>query len=93
MSGFKRINEHLNVIYKQLKYYRKQEDLSYEDLSKRLQLQGVNMLKQRICEIEQDKRAVRDFEIYALAKALGISIYDLLADTEEILEEDKNNKD
>lgn len=49
------------------------------------------MFGQRIYDIENDKRTVRDVEVYALARALGISIYDLLADTEEILEEDRNS--
>lgn len=86
MPGFKKINGHSNMIYNQLIKYRKQKGLSYEELAQKMQLLGINMYRQKIYEIECDKRTVRDFEIYAFAKALDISYNDLLSDIKNVLE-------
>ena len=86
MPGFKKINGHSNMIYNQLIKYRKQRGLSYEELAQKMQLLGINMYRQKIYEIECDKRTVRDFEIYAFAKALDISYNDLLSDIKNVLE-------
>lgn len=47
MGGFKRINGHFNMIYKQLKKYRKLEDLTYDELAEKLQLQGINIVRSK----------------------------------------------
>ncbi len=86
MPGFKKINGHSNMIYNQLIKYRKKRGLSYEELAQKMQLLGINMYRQKIYEIECDKRTVRDFEIYAFAKALDISYNDLLSDIKNVLE-------
>ena len=54
--------------------------LSYEKLSAKLELMGISIHKQSLYDIENNKRTVKDFELFGLAYVLGIDVNDLLAD-------------
>jgi len=80
MSLIVRYNGKMNVIGKTLKEYRIKNDLSYEVLSAKLELLGISIHKQSLYDIENDKRTVKDYELFGLAYILGIDINDLFKD-------------
>lgn len=80
MSLIVRYNGKMNVIGKTLKEYRIKNDLSYEMLSVKLELLGISIHKQSLYDIENDKRTVKDYELFGLAYVLGIDINDLFKD-------------
>lgn len=80
MSLIVRYNGKMNVIGKILKEYRIKNDLSYEMLSVKLELLGISIHKQSLYDIENDKRTVKDYELFGLAYVLGIDINDLFKD-------------
>lgn len=50
--------------------------LSYE----KLELMGISIHKQSLYDIENNKRTVKDYELFGIAYVLGIDVNDLLAD-------------
>lgn len=57
--------------------------VSQEDLAGRLAAQGILLNRTAIAKIEARKRAISDFEIIAIAKALKVSAADLLMNAKE----------
>ena len=80
MSLITKYNGKLNVTGKLLKKYREKEKISYEQLSARLELMGISIHKQSIYDIENNKRTVKDYELFGLAYVLGVDVNDLLED-------------
>ena len=71
--------EKTNIVGTMVKYFRKQKRLSQRALSIKLELLGVYVCRGSISRIEDGSRTVTDIEIYALSKALGVSINDLFS--------------
>ena len=80
MSLITRFNGNMNVIGRLLKEYRIKKGLSYEKLSAKLELMGISIHKQSLYDIENNKRTVKDYELFGIAYVLGIDVNDLLAD-------------
>ena len=80
MSLITRFNGNMNVIGRLLKEYRIKRDLSYEKLSAKLELMGISIHKQSLYDIENNKRTVKDYELFGIAYILGIDVKDLLLD-------------
>ena len=80
MSLISKYNGNMNVIGRLLKEYREKEKISYEQLSAKLELMGISIHKQSIYDIENNKRTVKDYELFGLAYILGIDVNDLLRD-------------
>lgn len=80
MSLISKFDNNMNIIGYQLKKYRQKQNLSYEQLSAKLDLLGISIHKQSLYDIENNKRTVKDFELFGLAYVLGIDVNDLLAD-------------
>lgn len=80
MSLIARFDGNMNVIGRLLKKYRMEKDLSYEKLSAKLELMGISIHKQSLYDIENNKRTVKDYELFGIAYVLGIDVNDLLAD-------------
>ena len=80
MSLIVKFDGNLNVIGRLLKEYRIKKDFSYEKLSAKLELMGISIHKQSLYDIENNKRTVKDYELFGLAYVLGIDVNDLLAD-------------
>ena len=80
MSLIAKYNGNMNVIGRLLKEYREKEKISYEQLSAKLELMGISIHKQSIYDIENNKRTVKDYELFGLAYILGIDVNDLLED-------------
>ncbi len=86
MSLIVKFEENMNVINRLLKEYRIEKKISYEKLSAKLELLGISIHKQSLYDIENNKRTVKDYELYGLAKVLDIDVNDLLADIKEKLD-------
>lgn len=84
----RKINNNLNVIAENLKNFRKSKHLSQADLTRELNLLGINMHKNDIWLIEANKRTVKDYELWGFIKVLGISYEDLFNGIEKKLEQD-----
>lgn len=67
-----------NMCGENIKNYRVGQKLSQSDLAARLQTVGVLIEQKAISRMELGDRVVADYELIALSKALGVSIYDLL---------------
>ena len=80
MSLIKKFENNMNVVSEQVRKYREQKGLSYEELSAKLELMGISIHKQSLYDIENNKRTVKDFELFGLAKVLKIDVNDLLVD-------------
>ena len=74
----RKLNNNLNVIAENLRFYRKLRHLSQADLIRDLNLLGINMHKNDIYMIESNKRTVKDYEIWGFIKVLNISFEDLI---------------
>ena len=70
-----------NLIGDRLKQLRNLSNLSQRDLARELQLIGMDMDKNVITRIENNKRYVTDFELQALKEIFNVS-YDYLIDGE-----------
>lgn len=71
-------NDNVNVIGNNLKRYREQQNISQERLCDKLALLGITLYKNDIYRIENNKRLVRDFELWGIAKTLNVKIEQLL---------------
>lgn len=80
MSLITKFNGNMNIIGRLLKKYRTKKGLSYEQLANKLELMGISIHKQSIYDIENNKRTVKDFELFGLAYVLKINVNDLLED-------------
>lgn len=80
MSQISKFNGNMNVIGNLLKKYRTKNNLSYEQLSAKLELMGISIHKQSLYDIEHNKRTVKDYEMFGIAYVLGIDVNDLLED-------------
>ena len=73
----RKINGKLNVIGEKIGFYRKKENLSYQALSDKLMLYGVDINYHSLYKIEKGTRTIVDFELITIAKVLNISISEL----------------
>ena len=80
MSLIARFNGNMNVIGKLMNKYRLEKNLSYEKLSAKLELMGISIHKQSLYDIENNKRTVKDYELFGIAHVLEIDVNDLLKD-------------
>lgn len=69
-----------NVIYKRLRYFRKQRKISQEQLAARLQTMNINIDQQGLSKIENNRRIVTDYELACLCRALGVTEREMLSD-------------
>ena len=67
-----------NIIGKRLKSFRKENKITQEDLSARLQTRGLTLDRTAISKIERGERLVPDYEVVIIADALNVSISWLL---------------
>lgn len=81
----RRLDNNLNVIGGNLRKCRKKH-LSQANLMMELNLLGINMHKNDIYMIENNKRNVKDYEVWGFTKILNITYNDLFAGIENKLE-------
>ena len=78
MKNCGKYEDNLNVVGKTLRKIRTEKGISFEKLSNALLLLGVNIPITSLHRIENNQRTVRDYELCAIAKVLGINVLDLL---------------
>lgn len=66
-------NDFRNISGKKLRELRISAKLSQQELAEKLQLEGIDLTSKEISKIENNKRLVRDFELFAFAKIFGVS--------------------
>lgn len=70
-----------NVTGKQIKQIRKSKKITQEQLVARLNVQGLEIDQTMISKIEEQIRKVSDYEVKAIAVALGVCIEDLFKES------------
>lgn len=82
-----KLNGRMNICGENIKKYRKElgEGFSQERLAEKLQLLGLSAHKNMIQMIEAGKQSVTDIELVFFAKALNVSVADLMEQTEPII--------
>ena len=78
MKNSNKYENNLNVIGPTLRQKRKELNISFEKLSNKLLLLGVNIPVTCLHRIENNQRTVRDYELCALSIALNIDIKELV---------------
>ena len=66
-------NDFRNISGKKLRELRISANLSQQELAEKLQLEGIDLTSKEISKIENNKRLVQDFELFAFAKIFGVS--------------------
>ena len=74
---YKLFNGNTNIVSDLISKKRKEQNMSYSDLSNKLQLLGISLYKNDLFLIEKNRRIVRDFELVALCQVLYINYNDL----------------
>lgn len=70
----------LNIVKDKIRYYREKNNYSYQALSDKLMLYGIDIHKQAIYKIETGNRTVVDYELCGFAKVFGIPLEELVSD-------------
>lgn len=78
MKNCGKFNNNLNLIEPILREKRLEKKMSFETLSAKLLLLGVNIPVTCLHRIENNQRTVRDYEICAICVVLNIDVTDLL---------------
>ena len=74
------IGDTLNIVKDKIRYYGEKSNYSYQALSDKLMLHGIDIHKQEIYKIETGKRTVVDYELCGFAKVFNIKLEDLVSD-------------
>ena len=85
MNNSRKNDGKLNIVGDKIRYYRQKNKLSYQTLSDKLMLLGVDIHKQAIYNIEKGIRTVVDYELCAFAECFKISVDDLVNNYKESL--------
>jgi len=83
---FKKINGKSNVIGKNIKKYRELRQYTQRELSDKIALLGIDIYHSDISLIENNKLLLKDFEVIAFCKVLGISYDQIFEDTDNIFD-------
>ena len=70
----RKYNDKSNVIGSIIKKVRENNNCSQTQLCKKLELRGIVMTKEDLSKIERNKKIVKDFEVWGIARALNISL-------------------
>ena len=82
----KKLNGKSNVIGKNIKKYRELRNLTQRELSNKIALLGIDIYHSDISQIENQKLMLKDFEIIAFCKVLGVTYDQLFEDTDNIFD-------
>lgn len=80
--SYRDLSGNFNIIGENLHKFRMEKGLSQPDLSRELALKCVTLYINDIYKIEHNKRAVRDYELYAILQVLNKTFDDLTEGTE-----------
>ena len=83
---FKKINGKSNVIGQNIRKYRELRQYTQRELSDKIALLGIDIYHSDISLMENNKLFLKDFEIIAFCKVLGISYDQIFEDTDNIFD-------
>lgn len=72
-----------NIIGKRVKQIRQQKGITQEQLSARLNIQGIEIDQTMVSKLEDQIRGIPDYEIKAISIALSVSIEELFKESIE----------
>lgn len=81
--GARKLNNKYNILSTNLRNYRLERGMSQADICRELSLIGVTMYSADIYDIEYNLRTIKDYEVYAFAKVLKVSLDELYKGTEK----------
>lgn len=81
----RKYNNKANVTGNAIKHFRLEKKWSQATLSNQLMMIGIDINSDGIYKIEKGIRIVKDFELSAIAKVLGVNESDLLKDFKDNL--------
>ncbi len=84
--SIRKLNNNFNVIGENLRNYRIKKHLSQASVTQEMNLLGINLHKNDVYMIENNKRSVRDYEVWGFITVLDISYSDLFNGIEKKLE-------
>ena len=73
----KKFNEKRNIVGNLVKEYREKKHYSKMELSRKLELLGIELDRFELYKIENNKKSVKDFELIALCIVLDIDFNEL----------------
>ena len=73
----KKFNEKRNIVGNLVKEYREKKHYSKMELSRKLELLGIELDRFELYKIENNKKSVKDFELIALCIVLNIDFNEL----------------
>ena len=73
----KKFNDKRNIVGSLIKEYREKKHYSKMELSRKLELLGIELDRFELYKIENNKKSVKDFELIALCIVLDIDFNDL----------------
>lgn len=82
----KKFNGKSNAIGKNIKKYRELRNFTQRDLSNKIALLGIDIYHSDISQIENQKLMLKDFEIIAFCKVLGVTYDQLFENTDNIFD-------
>ncbi|MBQ7411189.1 MAG: helix-turn-helix transcriptional regulator [Clostridia bacterium] len=80
MKNTRNSNDRLNIVGDKIRYYREKNNWSYQKLSDKLMILGIDIHKQSIYRIEKGLRTVVDYELCGFAKCFNISLETLVSE-------------
>lgn len=82
----RKLNGNLNVISYNLRKFRLEKHFSQADLTRELNLIGINLHKNDVYLIEANKRTVKDYELWGFSKVLNKDLKDFFSEINNKLE-------
>ena len=82
----KTLNGNKNIIGQNIKKFRRAKKMSQPEICRQLDLLGITMYNCDIYELEYGKKTVKDFEVLAFCKVLGITLEELYSNTDKYYE-------
>ena len=73
----KKFNDYRNIVGPLIKEHREQKNYTKTELSRKLELLGIELDRFELYKIENAKKSVKDFELIALCIALDIHMDEL----------------
>lgn len=82
----RKVNNNINIISENLRKFREKQNLSQAELVAKLNLLGIPIHKNDISLIENNKRTVKDYEVWGIIRVLDIKFEELFYDVEKKLD-------
>ena len=78
MKNTIKYNGKLNAVGNRIKEYRKQNKMTQEELSEKLQLYGIDLNKNSLQRIERGDRIIKEYELAVFCDIFNVSANEML---------------